>query len=274
MSVTQRPQRQADEFGSVPSAPDSATRPDRRYERQRTRSVRLNNSPRRTYDLLRSSLVGARRNALLVENELAEALSASRNTVRSALQQLAREGLVIRAQRTGTRTAGSVTVPINELIPVGQLADSPLRGHRTTVRTLDSRSVGRPPLVCEKLRLPDDWAVYMVEYLVLDDDVALGLAVSYLALDPCEAASFEVVDPDVIVLLERQLGVRIGDSRTTLGAIGADAQTAGLLGLEPGAPLVWLEDLIEDCDGQPRALSQLRLRGDRVALSAEARRPV
>ena len=49
-------------------------------------------------------------------------------------------------------------------------------------------------------------------------------------------------------------------------------QTAELIGVEVGAPLIWLEDVIEDENGQPRALSQLRLRGDRVAFSANARR--
>ena len=47
---------------------------------------------------------------------------------------------------------------------------------------------------------------------------------------------------------------------------------AELVGVDIGAPLVWLEDVIEDENGQPRALAQLRLRGDRVAFSANAYR--
>ena len=66
--------------------------------------------------------------------------------------------------------------------------------------------------------------------------------------------------------------MRVKGSRTTIGAVAADEQTAGLLGVKAGAPLIWLEDIIEDEDGQPWALSQLRLRGDRVAFSANAYR--
>ena len=77
---------------------------------------------------------------------------------------------------------------------------------------------------------------------------------------------------DVISILERQLGIRIGPSRTTVGAVTADEETADLIGVDVGAPLIWLEDVLEDQDGQPRALSQFRLRGDRVAVSAKARR--
>jgi GntR family transcriptional regulator len=113
----------------------------------------------------------------------------------------------------------------------------------------------------------------MIETLVLQDEQPIGLAVNYIALGEDQPTDFHVDEPDVLLILERQLGVRIGTSSTTVGAIAADEQSAGLLGLEVGAPIVWLEDVIEDDTGQPRALSQLRLRGDRVAFSATAYRP-
>ena len=112
----------------------------------------------------------------------------------------------------------------------------------------------------------------MIESLVLENDLPLGLSVSYIALDEEQSADFDIDEPDVILFLEQQLGVRIGGSDTTVGAVAADEQTAKLIGVEVGAPLIWLEDVIEDEDGQPRALAQLRLRGDRVAFSANARR--
>src|SRR6202158_1023535 len=73
--------------------PTGPVRPEVVYQRQRQSPDRLNNSPRRTYDLLRSTLVSTGRSMLLVERELTDALSASRNTVRAVLQQLARAGL-------------------------------------------------------------------------------------------------------------------------------------------------------------------------------------
>jgi GntR family transcriptional regulator len=38
--------------------------------------------------------------------------------------------------------------------------------------------------------------------------------------------------------------------------------------------MFWLEDLIRDTAGRPRAIKQARYRGDRVAFSAVARRAV
>jgi GntR family transcriptional regulator len=195
----------------------------------------------------------------LVEHELTDALSASRNTVRAVLQQLAREGLVTREPKNGTRATGSLLLPIDELTPF-------------KTRALECRPLGCPPLVRDRLRLPAGWTVLMIESLVLENELPLGLAVSYIALGDEQSADFDIDEPDVIVILERHLGILIGGSQTTVGAVAADEQTAELIGVEVGAPLVWLEDVIEDEHGQRRALSQLRLRGDRVAFSANAYR--
>jgi GntR family transcriptional regulator len=195
----------------------------------------------------------------LVERELTDALSASRTTVRTVLQQLAREGLVTREPKNGTRATGSLLLPIDQLITF-------------QTRALECRPLGCPPMVRDRLRLPAGWTVLMIESLVLEDEVPLGLAVAYIALAEDYSGDVKIDEGDVILLLEQQLGIRIGGSQTTVGAVAADEQTAELIGVEVGAPLVWLEDVIEDENRQPRALSQLRLRGDRVAFSANAHR--
>ncbi|MBX9922134.1 MAG: GntR family transcriptional regulator [Mycolicibacterium frederiksbergense] len=247
-----------------------STRPEVIYQRQRHSPDRLNNSQRRTYDLLRSTLMSTGRNLLLVEHELTEALSASRSTVRAVLQQLAREGLVTREPKKGTRAAGSLLLPIDELKTMDQLAREPSAPLET--RTIECRPVGRPPVVCDRLRLPDGWDVLMIESLMVHDGITIGVTVGYIAVSESQSHDIDVEGQDVIAILERQLGIRIGPSRTTVGAVTADEQTADLMSVDVGAPLIWLEDVLEDHNGQPRALSQLRLRGDRVAFSAMARR--
>jgi GntR family transcriptional regulator len=250
--------------------PAEAIRPEVVYQRQRQSPDRLNNSTRRTYDLLRSTLVSAGRSTSLVERELTDALSASRNTVRAVLQRLAREGLVTREPKNGTRATGSILLRIDQLSSVAQFTNEP--STRVEARTLECRPLGALPMVHDRLRLPAGWTVLMIESLVLENEIPLGLSVNYIALGEEHSGGFDADEPDVILFLERQLGIRIGGSSTTVGAVAADEQTAELIGVEVGAPLIWLEDVIEDENGQPRALSQLRLRGDRVAFSANATR--
>ena len=208
----------------------------------------------------------------LVERELTDALSASRNTVRAVLQQLAREGLVTREPKNGTRATGSLLLRIDELSPVTEFAAGPSSAVET--RTLERQPLGCPPMVRDRLRLPVGWTVLMIESLVLENGLPLGLSVSYIALGEEQSPDFDIDEPDVILILERQLGLRIGGSQTTIGALAADEQTAELIGVDVGAPLVWLEDVISDEDGQPRALAQLKLRGDRVTFSANAYRSI
>ncbi len=254
---------------SVRASPNAPVRPEVVYQRQRPRPDRLNNSARRTYDLLRSTLVSTGRSVCLGERELTDAMSASRNTVRAVLQQLAREGMVTREPKNGTRATGSILLRIDELNTLDQFTSEP--SNQIEVRALECRWLGCPPMVRDRLRLSAGWNVLMIESLVLQDQLPLGLTVNYIAVEE-DQPEFVVEDADVLLILERQLGVRIGASSTTVGAVAADEQSAQLLDVEVGAPMVWLEDVIEDDGGQPRALSQLRLRGDRVAFSATAYR--
>lgn len=241
-------------------SPSSQVPPEVLYQRRRQVPDRLNNSARRTYDLLRSTLVSTGPKMPLVERELTDALSASRNTVRAVLQQLARDGLVTRGPKNGTQGTSSILLPFNELVPLLQ------------ARILECRPLACPPMVRDRLRLPDGRTVMMIETVLLEDAEPVGISVNYVALEEGQSVDFDLDEPDVVLFIEQKLGISVSGSHTTAGAMAADKQTAELLGIDVGAPMLWVDDVIEDINGQPRALSQLRLRGDRVAFSAYASR--
>lgn len=247
-----------------------AVRPETIYQRNRQTPDRLNNSLRRTYDLLRSTLQNGHSDQFLVEGELIDALSASRNTVRTVLQQLAKDGLVTRSPKRGTRSAGAVMLRINQLAPVREFGGD--ASIRTELKTLEFRPLGDFRMVRERLRLSSDWSVLMVESLLVQATQPLGISVSYIAVRPDQAPHLHFDEPDPILFLERHLDVKITGSRTTIGATAADEQSAALVGVEVGAPMIFLEDILEDAGGQPRALSQFRMRSDRIAFTASASR--
>lgn len=240
------------------------------YQRNRQTPDRLNNSLRRTYDLLRATLQNGQGDSYLVEGELIDALSASRNTVRAVLQQLAKDGLVTRSPKRGTRAAEPLMLRINQLAPVREFGGK--SSIRTELKTLEYRPLGRLRIIRDRLMLPSDWTVLMIESLLLQDQQPLGICVSYTAQPPGQCRTLEVDEPDPILYLEKHLNVRITGSRTTIGATAADEQTAALVGVDIGAPMIFLEDILEDQDGQPRALSQFRMRSDRIAFTACASR--
>jgi GntR family transcriptional regulator len=248
--------------------PARPARPETVFQRNRHKPERLNNSLRRTYDLLRSTLQSAEGTVCLVEGELMDALSASRNTVRAVLQQMARDGLVTRSPKRGTQSAEQFLLRLNSLSPVRELASASTI--HTELRALEIQTVGCPPMVRERLALPTDFTVLMIEGLLTHCEVPMGITVSYIALNRRESQEVVVDEPDAILFMEKHLGAKITSSRTTIGATAADAQSAELIGVELGAPMIFLEDVLEDEKGRPRAISQFRLRSDRVAFQADA----
>jgi GntR family transcriptional regulator len=238
------------------------------YQRRRGTPVHLNKSVRRTYDMVRSSLHTLDPEARLVEDELTDALSASRATVRAALQLLAQQGLVTRSRKVGTTAVASMVLPVDEIMTVREQG-SAFRLHSQVLETL---VIPAPAMVQKRLRLPPGSWVAIMESLLLQDTTPLILSASYVGL-----RSDEHLHPgseaDAIELLEEYLNVSLGETETILAAIECDVESAALLDIPEGSPILWLEDLLYDVDGLPRAICQMRYRGDRVVFSATAHRP-
>lgn len=240
------------------------------YERRRARPSHVNNSVRRTYDLLRSSLPTLGCDARLVEGELIDALSASRNTVRSVLQLLAEQGLVTRGRKVGTVVRGSTVLPIDEVMTFPEFSDDTTTGPSGQV--IESRVITAPPIVRERLQLPPGSRVLMTDGIVLKGGTPLAVSVCYLSLPVDGPTPMTGLPPDAVAFLERSLQVDVGTGSSRVAAVAADSQTAALLDMADGAPILWCEDLLNDAEGRPRALSQIRFRGDRVTFTATTHR--
>jgi GntR family transcriptional regulator len=241
-----------------------------RYQRRRVTPTYSNNSVRRTYDLLRSTLPGMGPDAQLVEEELICSFSASRNTIRIVLQLLAAQGLVSRGPKVGTISSASTVLPLDEVMPI------PDQNERQSMhgQVLESLVIPAPAVVASRLQIPEGAPVAMIEGLVIADQTPIALSVSYVALPSGlgERERFGRSDPDPIAFLEQQLHVDVVSSDAVVAAIACDEQSAELLELSEGDPILFCQDLFRDEKGRPRAITQTRYRGDRVTMSATARR--
>jgi GntR family transcriptional regulator len=77
---------------------------------------------------------------------------------------------------------------------------------------------------------------------------------------------------DVFGLIEEATGQPLGAADVTVAPAVADPNTAALLGVAAGAPLFAIERLSRLADGRPVDLEYLRVRGDRMTLSATLHR--
>lgn len=235
----------------------------RRRMRRRPNRVFVNNSPERTYDLIRARLHAMRPGERLVEDELVESLSASRQTMRAVLQRLADEGLVVRRPKVGTMPIESVIFFFGDDPATLDEAcvDDPDLIHGRVLRT---SLVDAPPAIQAVFGHRHPAPVTMVEEVMLYRD--LPFATSTMYIDVAMATVPEPGDllPGKMSYLEELLGVQLVASRNTLGAGPCDPGTATLLDVAEGSPVLWRESLLQDAEGTVRTICQMRYRSDRV----------
>ncbi|WP_180898941.1 GntR family transcriptional regulator [Martelella soudanensis] len=205
---------------------------------------------------------------LPAEPELAQQLKVSRGTLRSAIALLVQDGLMAQVHGKGTFVTNSARPdPLDGYSLAALLTRSGLE-YRTELvsrATLKKNSfyaklIGEGPYLQLKRRraLPEGPFTVMVNTLSMpicgdiDDDLILGGSL-YRALE--DRGDF-----------------RIGTIRRTLSSIEADEETADLLDLEPGAPVLLIEQVTHLSDGRPFEFATAVIRTDRHRLSMDVNR--
>jgi DNA-binding GntR family transcriptional regulator len=201
------------------------------------------------------------------ERALAEHFRVSRVTLRRALDELARAGVVQRSGSGWAVASAAIGEPPNALMSFSEMAAS--RGLTPGGRVLNRRArpatideaetlglaPGAPLFELERLRSMDE-----VPILIDRTQIPLSLAPGLDRIDLEETSLYEVI--------ERRYGIRPTRARFTVEAIAADERRARLLGLEPGQPLLRCEQQTEDETGRQIELCEMVYRGDRYRFRA------
>ena len=201
------------------------------------------------------------------ERALAEHFGVSRVTLRRALAELERSGIVARDPGGWTVSGPRIGEPPNALISFSEMAAS--RGLTPGGRELDRRvrpatieeaealglAPGAPLLELERLRSMDD-----VPILIDRTRIPLSLAPGLDEVDFEEGSLYE--------MLEKRYRMRPTRAHFTVEAIAADERRAVLLGLEPGQPLLRCQQQTEDETGRQIELCEMVYRYDRYRFRA------
>ena len=204
--------------------------------------------------------------ALPPERELAEQLGVSRITLRKALERLEDEGLLLRRQGSGTYVAPRVEQPLSVLTGFSQ--DMRARGLEASSRWVQRGVFQATPEEALALGLSPGSQVARLERVRLaqGEPMALELAVlpaRYLP-DP------EAVAESLYAHLEAR-SLRPVRALQRLRAVAAGEREAGLLGVAPGAPVLYIERLGYLPDGGVLEFTRSHYRGDRYDFVAELR---
>ncbi|CAO3428137.1 GntR family transcriptional regulator [Azospirillum endophyticum] len=184
------------------------------------------------------------------EKELEDEHKVSRITVRRALEELEREGLIERGRGRQARVAALLTAAVNtrieeELASILQIG----RGMEAEVLSYGWRMPTAQ--VAEALEASADEPVLQVERVRRRRGQAILHTLAHVpaaigAMLPREA----LVKSTMLDLLSAR-GVQPGSVEQEMRAAPCDGDVAALLGLEPGAPVFILDRLVRDGSGRP-----------------------
>ncbi|RKT86587.1 GntR family transcriptional regulator [Saccharopolyspora antimicrobica] len=170
------------------------------------------------------------------ERELAVRYGVSRLTVREAVGQLVAEGLLVRVRGKGTFT----TRPrVDSQLHLASFTEDMLRRgmHPETV-LLEAAEAVPPEDTAEALGLAPRGTAYWLHRLRKADGAPMAVERGWYHAGLLPGLLHQDLTDSMYTLLDRRYGVQLETGTQTVLAEGADADTARLLGVRPGSPVL------------------------------------
>lgn len=199
---------------------------------------------------------------LPAESEISAIFGVSRITVRQALGDLQKEGLIVKAPGKGSFVARRT--PSQDLSRLEGFGEAMSRqGHRIVNRVVSNLDLPASPAVAARLGLAPGAPVTEVRRVRYLDRQPVSFEVTYLPPDVGSRLRREnLAERDIFLILEVDYGILLGHADIQIGAMGADAALAAALGVAPGAALLRIERLTFTADGKPLDFEYLYVRGE------------
>ncbi|UFH51085.1 GntR family transcriptional regulator [Pseudomonas sp. KNUC1026] len=196
------------------------------------------------------------------EHQLCALHGVSRITVRQALGDLQKEGLIFKVPGKGTFVSRPKAFQnVSTLQGLGEAVQA--LGHEVINQVRSLRLIDAQGAVAERLKLKPGAAVLQVKRVRLIDRVPVSLEITYLPASLAELMGrADLASRDIFLILENDAGIALGHADLAVDAILADPELASALGAEEGSPVMRIERLTHDAEGQPLDYEHLYYRGD------------
>ncbi|MEE9102570.1 MULTISPECIES: GntR family transcriptional regulator [Pseudomonas] len=196
------------------------------------------------------------------EAELGKAFEVSRITVRQALGDLQKEGLIFKIHGKGTFVAKPKAFQnVSTLQGLGESMSQ--RGYEVINRLRSFKVIPADAQVATRLQVTEGANVVQIKRARLVNRELVSLEITYLP----EAVGkrlekADLVSRDIFLILENDCALPLGHADLAIDAILADAELAGALEVEEGSPVMRIERLTHTADGTPLDYEHLYYRGD------------
>lgn len=195
------------------------------------------------------------------EAQMMEAFSVSRITIRQALGDLQKEGLIFKVAGKGSFVAKPKAFQsLSRLQGFGEAMAS--AGYETFSQVLSARRVKASERVAQRLQLKAGAPVFEIQRLRHLNREPISVDVSYFRPPLGERLAREDLPTrDIFVILENDYGLHLTHAELQIEAISADETLARQLRTTEGSPLLRIERLTH-ADEQPVDFEFLYYRGD------------
>lgn len=196
------------------------------------------------------------------ENDMINAFGVSRITVRQAISDLQKEGLLYKIHGKGTYVAmPKVSQELTHLQGFGEAMHR--LGHETFSQVLSLNLIKADPLVCSKLKLDEGAMVVELRRVRYLDRKPISVDFSYL--EPAigsRLSKANLRDRDLFSLLENELGHRLHSADVEIDATSATAEVAPHLQIELKSPVLRIERLTYATQKKPLVFEYLHYRAE------------
>jgi len=226
-------------------------------------------------DLIRESIQQGRlepHDRVPSEHELVRAYGVSRVTARQALADLAREGLLFRVQGKGSFVARPAVVQRLSSLK-GLIEEMTAMGLESASRVLKAERATTSAEVARRLGISEGDPIFEIRRVRTVNGEPVSLDVSFFPfLIGQRLAREDLVGRDIFWLLENTCGLRLGAAECQIGALAARPEIARALGIDEGAPLLFIERLTYTEAGRPLDYEHLYVRTERFRYSVHLER--
>ncbi|MEV6606601.1 GntR family transcriptional regulator [Kutzneria sp. NPDC051319] len=228
-------------------------------------------SPKR--DVVRRHILGLIENTrpgtgLASERELAQQLGVSRPTVRAALDDLTRDGFLVRQRGRGTFTSPH---KVTQELAGNGMAVPPAEGEWTSWVVSFAVAPALPPVAARLELSPGDPALRVTRVRLVDDE---PIAIEHLELPADLVPGLQAADMETgnfYHLLRDRFGIRVAEAVQSIEPSFTNPEQAEFLDVPVYSPLLQIERTTRDTTGRVVEVTHSVYRGDRYRITSTLR---